>query len=163
MDQPYTLLWKIHSFTHKDFLNIYWGQDSYLMMWVSQTQMVFSVCFENNCVLAALGLHCYVHWLSPVAASGAAFQLRCTGFSLWWLLLCGLSSCGTWALLPHSVWTLPRPGIEPMPLALAGGFFTAGPPWKSSSFPLIAKCGRQGKSVVIKELYKHTWWDMLWR
>ena len=123
---------------------------------------LFCLFWKQLC-LAVLGLHCSVHWLSPVAASGAAFQLRCTGFSLWWLLLCGLSSCGTWALLPHSVWTLPRPGIEPMPLALAGGFFTAGPPWKSSSFPLIAKCGRQRKSVAIKELYKHTWWDMLWR
>ena len=27
----------------------------------------------------------------------------------------GVSFCGTWASLPHSMWNLPRPGIEPMP------------------------------------------------
>ena len=37
-----------------------------------------------------------------------------------------LSSCGTWALLPCSIRTLPRPGTEPMSLALAGGFLTTG-------------------------------------
>ena len=150
MDQPYTLLWKIHSFTHRDLLNIYLGQDSYLMMWVSHTEMIFSIFFEKNCILAALGLLCCVHGLPPVAESGAPFQLRCTGFSLRWLLLHGLSSCGTSALLPRGTWTLPRPGIEPMTLALAGGFLTTGPPWKSSSFPLRTKCGRQSKNVGIK-------------
>ena len=35
-----------------------------------------------------------------------------------------LNSCGTWANLLHGMWDLPRPGIEPMSLALAGGFFT---------------------------------------
>ena len=32
---------------------------------------------------------------------------------------------------PHSVWNLPRPGIEPMFPILAGGFLTTGPPGKS--------------------------------
>ena len=31
----------------------------------------------------------------------------------------------------HSMWNLPGPGIEPMSLALAGGFLTTGPPGKS--------------------------------
>ena len=43
--------------------------------------------------------------LSLVAARGGYSSLRCTGFSLWWLLLfqstgprhAGFSSCGTWA------------------------------------------------------------------
>ena len=39
-----------------------------------------------------------------------------------------LSSCGPWALLPCSIRTLPRPGTEPMSLALAGGFLTTGSP-----------------------------------
>ena len=47
-----------------------------------------------------------VHGLSLVVASGGYSLLRCTGFSLWWLLLLqstgsrhmGLSSCGSWAL-----------------------------------------------------------------
>ena len=39
--------------------------------------------------------------------------------------------CGSQALLPCSVWNLPRPGIEPMSSALAGRFLTTGPPGKS--------------------------------
>ena len=42
----------------------------------------------------------------------------------------GLSSCGTWAQLLHTMWDLPCPGIEPMSLALAKGFFTPEPPGK---------------------------------
>lgn len=33
-----------------------------------------------------------------------------------------LGSCGSQAWLLHSIWNLPGPGIEPMCLALAGGF-----------------------------------------
>ena len=81
-------------------------------------------------------------------------MLRCTGLSLCWLLLlrntgsrrvgfssCGsqalerrLSSCGAWAQLFHSMWDLPRIGIEPVSPALAGGFLTTEPPGK----PFIA-------------------------
>ena len=60
---------------------------------------------------------------------------RCTGFSS-----CGsralehrLSSCGTWAQLLHSMWDLPGPGLEPVSLALAGGFLTTAPPGKPNS------------------------------
>ena len=42
-----------------------------------------------------------------------------------------LSSCGTWALLPHSMWNLPRSGIEYVSPALAGGFPSTLPPRKS--------------------------------
>ena len=35
--------------------------------------------------------------LSLVAASGGYSLLRCTGFSLWWLLLLGVWALGTWA------------------------------------------------------------------
>ena len=31
------------------------------------------------------------------------------------------------------MWDLPRPGVEPMSPALAGGFFTTGPPGKSEA------------------------------
>ena len=51
-----------------------------------------------------LGLHCCASF-SLVVAAAAALQLRCTGFSLWRLLLwstavghAGLSRCGFWAL-----------------------------------------------------------------
>ena len=71
--------------------------------------------------------------LSLVAASGGYSPLQCAGFSLQWLLLlrstgfrcagfssCGsralerrLSSCSVQASLLHSMWALPRPGLEP--------------------------------------------------
>ena len=39
-----------------------------------------------------------------------------------------LHRCGTQSSLPWSTWDLPPPGIEPMALAWAGGFFTTEPP-----------------------------------
>ena len=41
-----------------------------------------------------------------------------------------LSSCGSWAQLLHGTWDLPRPGLEPVSLALAGRFSTTAPPGK---------------------------------
>ena len=64
-------------------------------------------------------------------------QLRYTGFSLWWLLLSRStgsrvrgfqqlwylgSIVGRWAQLLHSMWDLPRSGIEPVALALVSRF-----------------------------------------
>ena len=42
-----------------------------------------------------------------------------------------LSSCGTRAYLPRSMWNLPRPGLEPVSPRLADRFLTSGPPRKS--------------------------------
>ena len=96
--------------------------------------------------------------LSLVAVSRGYSSLQCTGVSLRWLLLlqstgsrcAGFSSCGTQAqqlwlagsreqarqlwrtgLVAPSMWDLPGPGLEPMSLALAGGFLTTAPPGKS--------------------------------
>ena len=89
--------------------------------------------------------------LPLVAASGGYSSLQHVGFSLQWLLLLqstgsrhvGFSSCGSWALehrlnscdtrayLLRGMWDLPRPGLEPMSPALAGGFLTTVPPEKS--------------------------------
>ena len=41
-----------------------------------------------------------------------------------------LSSCGSRAQLLHGMWDLPRPGLEPVSPALAGGFLTTAPPGK---------------------------------
>ena len=91
--------------------------------------------------------------LSQVAASGGYSSLWCAGFSLRWILLLrstgsrctGFSSCGTWAqqlwctgLVFRGMWDLPRPGIEPVSPALAGGFLTTAPPGKSQ-FTLYSK------------------------
>ena len=59
-------------------------------------------------------------------------SLLCTGFRSCgsWAVECRLSSCGAQAQLLHSMWDLPRPGLEPMSPALAGRFLTTGPPGK---------------------------------
>ena len=88
--------------------------------------------------LAVLGLHCCVLTFSSCRKQGLlsscdAQASHCNAFSY----------CGAWAVehglqlwykawLPHSMWDLPRPGIEPEFPALAGGFSTIGPPGKSS-------------------------------
>ena len=41
-----------------------------------------------------------------------------------------LSSCGSRAQLLRGMWDLPRPGLEPVSPALAGGFPTTAPPGK---------------------------------
>ena len=49
------------------------------------------------------------------------------------LQMCRLSSCGSRAQSLCDMWDLPRPGLEPVCPALAGGFSTTAPPGK----PLI--------------------------
>ena len=51
-----------------------------------------------------------------------------------------LSSCGAWASLTQDMWDLPRPGIEPVSPALAGGLLTTGPPEKSESLLFCSIC-----------------------
>ena len=88
-------------------------------------------------------------WALAVASRGYS-SLQWAGFSLLWLLLlwstgsrrtgfsrCGswalerrLSSCGARALLLRGMWDLPRPGLEPVSPALAGGFLTTVPQGK---------------------------------
>ena len=41
-----------------------------------------------------------------------------------------LSNCGSWAQLLGGIWDLPRPGLEPVSLALAGRLSTTAPPGK---------------------------------
>ena len=55
-----------------------------------------------------------------------------TGFSSFGseALECRLSSSAAGAYLLHGMWDLPRPGLEPLSLALTGGFFTTEPPGK---------------------------------
>ena len=104
-----------------------------------------------------MGLRCCTQAFSSCGEQGLLFSLRCTGFSLQWLLLlqawavgmrasvvvarglsscgswaleCRLSSCGAWAYLLPGTWDLPGPGLEPMSPALAGGFLITVPPGK---------------------------------
>ena len=52
------------------------------------------------------------------------------------LQTCGLSSCGSRAQLLRGMWDLPRPGLEPVSPALAGGFSTTAPPGKPANLVL---------------------------
>ena len=100
-----------------------------------------------------------LHWVF-VAVRGLSLVVLSRGYSLLWCVgfLCcrawalgtrasvvvarGLSSCGLWALerrlsncgsraqLLPGMWDLPRPGLEPVSPALAGGFLTTVPPGK---------------------------------
>ena len=47
-----------------------------------------------------------------------------------------LSSCGSGAQPLRGMWDLPRPGLEPVSPALAGGFSTTGPPGKPRQISL---------------------------
>ena len=57
-----------------------------------------------------------------------------SGCSLW-APECRLCSCGAQVQLFHGMWNLPRPGVEPVSLALQGGYLTTGPPEKPSAPP----------------------------
>ena len=109
-----------------------------------------------NLFLAALGLRCCVRafssWAGATLCCGS-WAFHCSGFSCCGaralgtqpsvVVARGLSSCGSWALerrlsscgartwLLCGMWDLPGPGLEPMSLALAGGFLTTAPPGKS--------------------------------
>ena len=90
----------------------------------------FSSCSEQG-LLSSCGA-----WASHCSGFSCcrAWVLRHAGFSScsMWALGCGLSSCDTWAYLPHGMWNIPGPGIKPMSSALAGRFVTTEPPEKSS-------------------------------
>ena len=107
-------------------------------------QQFTAPCSKNLVYLfmALLGLHCYADF-ALVAESGGyssavvAWPSQGSVFSCCkaWALEHRLSSCGVWVQFPCSMWDLPRPGVELLSLALAGGFFTTEPPGMSSSFP----------------------------
>ena len=50
-----------------------------------------------------------------------------------------LSSCGSRAQSLRGMWDLPRPGLEPVSPALAGGFSTTAPPGKPPRLSLISR------------------------
>ena len=81
--------------------------------------------------LAALGFHCCIRAFSSCGKQGILFVAVPELFLPWLLQLqsmsfrhAGFSSCGAGAQLLHSMWTLPRPGIEPVSPALAGIFLS---------------------------------------
>ena len=56
-------------------------------------------------------------------------------------------------LVALRVWDLPRPGLEPVSPALAGGFLTTGPPGKPLKYffeTLLVACVPYRKKYIIK-------------
>ena len=87
--------------------------------------------------LAALGLCCCVQAFSSCGEQGLLFvavhRLLIVVASLvveHGLQVRRLNSCGTRAQLLHSMWDLPRPGLEPVSATLACGFLITVPPGK---------------------------------
>ena len=100
--------------------------------------------------LAALGLHCCARAFSSCGERGLLFVvvhrlliavaslvvehgLQARGLSSCdlWALECRPSSRGARAQLLCGMWDLPKPGLQPVFPALAGGFLTTAPPGKS--------------------------------
>ena len=83
--------------------------------------------------LVALGLHCCTQPFSSCNAQAS----HGGGFSY-----CEAQALATWfnncmwlaGLVLHGIWNLPRPGIELVSPALAGGFLSTAPPRKSLPF-----------------------------
>ena len=85
--------------------------------------------------------------LSIMGGSGGCSPYRgiaplwCLSLSWLWSPSSGawLSSCDAQALLPYHMWSLPGPGIKPMPPVLAGWFSATGPPGTSSRSLLMVR------------------------
>ena len=114
---------------------------------IALNQDLFAFLFLNKFIyfiylfLAALGLCCCTRAFSSCSERGLLFvavhvlliavdSLIFSCCRAWALgarasvvVAHGLSSCGAWAQLLHDMWDLPRPGLKPVSLALAGGFF----------------------------------------
>ena len=87
----------------------------------------FYRCSQWGLLLAAVRvLLIAVFSFCGVQAPGCAGFSRCSS----WALEHSLNSCGMWAKLLPSMWSLPGPGIKPVSLALAVSFFSTEPPGK---------------------------------
>ena len=118
----------------------------FFTIWATRDGLIIIIFNFIYLVLTGLSLHCCVGF-SLLAESWGYTLLR--WLLLWWSMgsgHAGFSSCdswalraqtqccGTWAQLLRSTWDLPRPGMEPMSLALAGRFIST----ESSGKPLAS-------------------------
>ena len=94
--------------------------------------------------LAVLGLCCCVRAFSSCGKRGPLFitvrgplTVAASPVAEHRLQTHRLSSCGSRAQLLRGMWDPPRPGLEPVPPALAGRFSTTVPPGKPSKFLFI--------------------------
>ena len=138
----------------------------------------------NFFLIFILFIYFWLHWafvaargLSLVAVSGGYSLLRCTCFSLRWLLLlrstgssrvgfssvahrlsscgsqaleCRISSCGARDYLLCGMWDLHRQGIEPVSPALAGRFLSTVPPGKPIPSHFLLNSIKSGLSPLLQ-------------
>ena len=65
-----------------------------------------------------------------------------------------LSNCGSRAQLLCGMWDLPRPGLEPMSPALAGGLSTTAPPGKPRNYSSLRLISKLRSEVMTQSLVK---------
>ena len=107
-----------------------------------------------------------VRGLSLVAASGGHLSSWCAGLSLSRPLVAEhrlqtrrLSSCGSWAQLLRGMWDLPRPGLESVSPALAGGFSITAPPGKPEGMLFLRSILLMlGKCCSLRLSRYSCWW-----
>ena len=94
--------------------------------------------------MTALGLHCCPQAFSSCSEQGLFFFMVLRFLIVMLCLLrdtCSRHVCSVvvvlWALLLHSTWNLPGPGIEPMSPALSGKLLSTVTPGSSSHLLLI--------------------------
>ena len=87
--------------------------------------------------MAVLGLRFCARAFSSCGERGSLFITVCGPLTIAASLVAEhrlqtrrLSSCGSQAQSLRGIWDLPRPGLEPVSPALAGGFTTTAPPGK---------------------------------
>ena len=87
--------------------------------------------------MAVLGLRFCARAFSSCGKQGPLFIAVCGPLTIATSLVAQhrlqmrrLSNCGSQAQLLRGMWDLPRPGLEPVSLALAGRFSTTVPPGK---------------------------------
>ena len=96
--------------------------------------------------MAVLGLRFCARAFSSCGKRGPLFSAVCRPLTVAASLVAEhrlqtrrLSNCGSRAQLLRGMWDLPRPGLEPVSPALAGGFSTTAPPGKPTSFVFMAE------------------------
>ena len=103
----------------------------------SQSKIFFKFINLLYLFLAVLGLRFCARAFSSCGERGPLFiavrgplTIAASLFAEHRLQKCRLSSCGSRAQLLRGMWDLPRPGLEPVFPAWAGGFSTTAPPGK---------------------------------
>ena len=95
----------------------------FLQLWPVGASLHYGACASHCDVFSSCGAQAVGTQVSAAAGRGLS---GCGSLALEHRL----NSCGAWAWLLCSLWDPPGPGIEPVPPALAGGFFTTEPPGK---------------------------------